>query len=146
MDRLRKQIGPCRGPSGDFLTRLESQRRKRSHAPRVLFLVWPSPLYIAGRETFIDDLIVLTGGVTAVGESVRGWPQYSPEKIVSDPPDVVLFPRQSVTEEQARGVAGRSRDTLFAGVDEDVFTRPGPRLAQAAAELNAILDRYEAQR
>ena len=36
--------------------------------------------------------------------------------------------------------------SLFAGVDEDVFTRPGPRLAQAAAELNAILDRYEAQR
>jgi len=28
-------------------------------------------------------------------------------------------------------------------VDEDVFTRPGPRVVRAAEELNGILDSWE---
>ena len=33
--------------------------------------------------------------------------------------------------------------SMIAGVDENVFTRPGPHVVEAAAELNRIIDRWE---
>jgi ABC-type hemin transport system substrate-binding protein len=120
-----------------------AQKRTRTSPPRVLFAVWTDPLYVAGRETFIDDLFTLTGARNAV--SVSGWPQYSLESLAASPPDLILYPRGAVTPQQldtllekAPGIHPR-----LEAVDQDVFQRPGPRVAEAARALNAILDRAE---
>lgn len=120
---------------------LEGQRRTRAHPPRVLFTVWTDPLYVAGRDTLIDDLLQLTGATNAIRTS--GWSQASLETVVANPPDLVLFVDKSVSRQQvdallARGVRGEA-----VSVDEDLFTRAGPRVPLAAARLNAILDGWE---
>jgi iron complex transport system substrate-binding protein len=124
---------------------IEKQRRTRSQPPRILFAVWPDPLYVAGQNTFSDDLIRLTGAANAV--EVTGWPQYSLESLVASPPDLVLYPSKSVSREQVEKLFAAQptlRERLtFAAVDEDRFTRPGPRVALAAGELNAIIDGWE---
>ena len=117
------------------------EKRTRAKSPRVLFAVWTDPLYVAGRNTFIDDLFAHTGARNAV--EATGWPQYSLESLVSNPPDLILYPRGAVTPEQidallARAPGIRSR---VEPVDQDVFQRPGPRVGEAARALNAILDR-----
>ena len=118
---------------------VEAQRRTRAKKPRVLFVIWTDPLYVAGRETFTDDLFALTGAENAV--PVKGWPQYSLESLVASPPDVLLYPRGAVTEQQVNALLARAGlKTRVVAVDEDVFQRPGPRLGDAAASLNAILD------
>ncbi|MEO8036161.1 MAG: helical backbone metal receptor, partial [Acidobacteriota bacterium] len=122
-------------------TSLEAQRRKRTNAPRVLFAVWTDPLYVAGRETLVDDLLRLTGATNVVGAS--GWTQASLETVLAKPPDLVLFVDRSVTMQQvdallARGVRGEA-----VSVDEDLFTRAGPRIPLAATKLNSILDGWE---
>ena len=43
-----------------------AQKRTRANAPRVMFAVWTDPLYVAGRDTFTDDLFALTGARNAV--------------------------------------------------------------------------------
>lgn len=122
---------------------LAAQRRTRANAPRVLFAVWTDPLYVAGRETFTDDLFALTGARNAV--EVSGWPQYSLESLVAAPPDLILYPRGSVTPRQIevlrRRAPGLNAEAI--AVDDDLFQRPGPRVAAAAAALNAILDAWE---
>jgi iron complex transport system substrate-binding protein len=125
-----------------FNRTLESERRWRKQAPRALFTVWTDPLYIAGRETFIDDLYQLTGWQNAA--PVQGWPQYSLESFIANPPDVLLYPKRSVTREAVAALLARVKAPVEAiAIDDDVFTRPGPRLANAAAELNRIADRRE---
>ena len=116
-------------------------RRTRAHPPRVLFAVWTDPLYVAGRDTFTDDLFTLTGATNAV--TVSGWPQYSLESLVAAPPDLILYPRGAVTPQQVEALLERAPGlhSRVIPVNENVFQRPGPRLAEAAAQLNAILDR-----
>lgn len=126
---------------------IAGSHRKRNRTPRVLFAVWPDPLYVAGRNTFSDDLISLTGAGNVVQQA--GWPQYSLELLVADPPDIILFPDKSVSRQQAERLLDRVPETrsriALVAVDENRFTRPGPRVAEAAKELNAILDRWESQ-
>jgi iron complex transport system substrate-binding protein len=117
-----------------------AQRRMRATHPRVLFAVWADPLYVAGRATFTDDLFALTGAQNAV--QITGWPQYSLESLAEHPPDIVLYPLGSVTRKQIDALLARAPGVhpRVVAVDEDIFQRPGPRVAEAAQELNAILD------
>jgi len=102
--------------------------------------VWTDPLYVAGRSTFTDDLFALTGAHNAV--EITGWPQYSLESLVAKPPDILLYPRGAVTPQQVDALMKRvpGLRVRVVSVNEDIFQRPGPRMAEAAAALNAILD------
>lgn len=126
-------------------TQLAAERRGRPARTRVMFLVWTDPLYVAGRETFTDDVLALTGAENAV--QVTGWPQYSLESLSAAPPDVILYPRGSVSAQQIETLRARAPDVQseLVAVDDDVFQRPGPRVAAAARALNAILDARESR-
>lgn len=121
---------------------LEKERRHRSPSPRVMFAVWTNPLYVAGRNTFADDLFAMTGATNSV--SVAGWPQYSLESLMASPPDLFLYPKDSVGPEaieQLLRAAPELRKTMrIVPVDDNLFTRPGPRVPQTAQQLNSILD------
>jgi len=125
-----------------FDHQIEHQRRNRVRRPRVLFVVWTNPLYVAGRQTFVDDLFELTAATNAA--EVTGWPQYSLESFIAHRPDVLLYPNRSVTPAAIRELLERTNVNVQAvAVDENIFTRAGPRLADAAASLNRILDAWE---
>jgi iron complex transport system substrate-binding protein len=150
-DLLAGRIG-C-SDAGDaratFETTLAAEKRIRQRPPRVLFLGWHDPLYVAGHDTFADDLLDLAGARNAVPDTVKGWPQYSLESVVRDAPDLIIFPTSVMDVARARStfaahpIWGRLqsvREGRVYVVNEDLFTRPGPRVPQAARELNAILD------
>lgn len=119
---------------------IEAQRRPRANGPRILFAVWTDPLYVAGRNTFTEDLLLLCGARNAV--EVPGWPQYSLESLAASPPDLILYPRGALTPEQMRALLARvpALHAEVVSVNEDIFQRPGPRVVDAAKALNAILD------
>ena len=122
---------------------IAAQRRTRAKKLRVMFAVWVDPLYVGGRETFTDDVLKLTGAQNAV--EVTGWPQYSLESLLANPPDLIVYPRGAVTPQQIAALQKRVPELRapIVAVDEDIFQRPGPRVPQAARALNAILDRWE---
>lgn len=143
-----RRIAGALGVSSDEATAtldgaLAGQRRRRMPSPRVMLAVWTDPLYVAGRETFTDDLFALAGATNAV--AVNGWPQYSLESFVAAPPDILLVPNRSVAPPQAEAFLARAHTpgVKLVFVDENVFTRPGPRVGEAARRLNAILDAWE---
>jgi ABC-type hemin transport system substrate-binding protein len=118
---------------------LAAQRRTRARAPRVMFAVWTDPLYVAGVDTFTNDLFAMCGATNAV--TVSGWPKDSLESFIAAPPDVLIYPNRSVTPAQVAALVARAGvKPQVVPIDENVFTRPGPRVSQAAAALNAILD------
>lgn len=129
---------------------LQQLRRRRTKPPAVLFAVWLDPLFVAGKDSFVDDLIELSGGTNAV--TVPGWPEYSLEALVARPPDLIIVAAGSQRREQLQRffrqtVPWRDLRAVQSGfwyvVDEDRFSRPGPRVAEAAADLNEILDQWE---
>ena len=143
MQRIRDAAGRERAPAiATMLHALGRQRRVRAKPPRILFVVWSDPLYIAGTETFTDDLFGVCGVRNAA--SVSGWPQYSLESLIASPPDLLLYPNRSVSAAQVEALKARAKLTCpIVAVDENVFVRPGPRMAEAAAALNGIVDKWE---
>ncbi|HEX9163932.1 MAG TPA: helical backbone metal receptor [Thermoanaerobaculia bacterium] len=131
--------------ASDLRAAIARQKKTRPRSPRVLFAVWADPLYVAGRKTFSDDLFVLTGATNAV--MVDGWPQYSLESLVARPPDLIIYPQKPVSREQIDRLLDVAPDmrrrVSVVAVDENLFTRPGPRVAEAAQELNRILDDWQ---
>jgi ABC-type Fe3+-hydroxamate transport system substrate-binding protein len=119
---------------------INAQKRTRATKQLVMFAVWTDPLYVAGRDTFINDLYTLTGADNSV--TLTGWPQYSLESFVAAPPQIFLYPKVAVAPEQVTALFQRAPrvQARIVGVDQDVFQRPGPRVAEAAKVLNAILD------
>ncbi len=119
---------------------LARQLRKRRNPTRVMLAVWTDPLYVAGRNTFADDLITLCGARNAV--QVNGWPSYSLESFVAHPPDILLYPNHSVTPSAVQALLTRAgtKNVVAIPVDENLFTRPGPRVGEAGGILNGVLD------
>jgi ABC-type Fe3+-hydroxamate transport system substrate-binding protein len=140
MRRLASLLDAQDDAVGELERAVAAQKRTRTSAPRVLFAVWTDPLYVAGRTTFTDDLFALTGARNAV--EVTGWPQYSLESFAAAPPDILLYPRGAVTPQQVDALLKRvpGLQMHVVAVNEDIFQRPGPRMAEAAKALNAILD------
>ncbi|MDZ4338904.1 MAG: cobalamin-binding protein [candidate division NC10 bacterium] len=113
--------------------------------PRVLYVVWIDPLIVAGGETVIDDLIHLAGGANIV--RTPGFPRYSLEELVVDPPDVVLLAldrgglhhgealRHLPVWREVRPV----REGAVRVIDAGLMSRPGPRIVDAVELLARLL-------
>jgi len=61
------------------------------HKKKVLFIVWPEPLIVAGPGTAIDDVITLLGGENIASKAKTSYPKYSIEEIIRQSPDVVMI-------------------------------------------------------
>ena len=118
--------------------------------PRTAVVIGLEPLVLAGSESYLGDLVRLAGG-TNVADAVAGrWPRVGWEFLVSAAPEVVidLSRARPANETDGGGAAGnRVRfDDLPAGRNGrvyrptgDLLLRPGPRVAQAAAEIASAL-------
>lgn len=119
---------------------------------RVLLMLWPDPLFVAGRETFVSDVLERAGGTNAVAMS--GWPTYSLEALVADPPDVILYPEDAIPPEVIAGLSAEGslwnrvsaiRSGRLHPIPDDLVLRPGPRVARGLAAIDRIL-RMEEER
>jgi iron complex transport system substrate-binding protein len=119
-----------------------ARRRGEGRRPvRVLVVVGREPLVVAGPGSYPDELLRLAGGRNAV-EGGRPWPVFPLERAVALDPDLVVDgalnePREALSRLAAipavrRGAVHRLRS--------DAALRPGPRLVEAVAELEAALD------
>ena len=122
---------------------LARETKKRAKSPRILFVAWPDPLYVGGRETFVDDLYGICGAQNAV--QVKAWPQYAIESVIASPPDIVLYTQHTDIAPLLRAAPELKTRSMFVAVTENHFTRPGPHVVDAAAELNRIIDQWGAR-
>lgn len=128
------------------LARLHAQVEGRPPV-RVLYVLNSQPLITVGPGSFIDQLIGLAGGANVASESGVPYPRLSMEVVLQRDPEVLLFPvgsseGVSKSEEQAW-----HRWTTLTAVKQGrlqhipsaLLNRPGPRVAQALAQLVSLL-------
>ena len=110
---------------------------------RLLFIVWPEPLIVAGTGTVIDDAITLLGGENIAAGGKGTYPKYSVEEILHNSPDVILIGKGQGHEDMEK-VSKRLLDRLknVSAVRNgkvffvsDLLYRLGPRTCRGIEEM-----------
>lgn len=127
----------------------EIQDKVKDQTPKSAFyVVWTDPLTTAGSGTFINDVIKTAGGINTA-EKVEYWAKYSAEQLVKDNPEYLLSAFHSTNE----GITAdffkqspvfKNLDSVKNGKvhlmsDDNVISRPGPRIVQAIEEVAKVL-------
>ncbi len=153
IERVGSLLGvPAEGRRQAGLLRLRAERAKRPvsvKGPRVLFVVSTSPVIAAGKGTFMDELIRLSGGANAADRYGTRYPRLSTEDLLTAAPDVIVvasmvgvdrFPAEVTRWKQVPAF----REGAVEYVDGDIVTRPGPRMVDALETVSRLLDRWRA--
>lgn len=106
----------------------------------------PAKPWTAGPGTFIDLLIDLAGG-SNVGHVLSGaWAQISAEELLVQNPEIILLgdAAYGMTAEQVAARAGWEnlravQEGKIYAFNDDLVSRPGPRLVDALEELSKLL-------
>jgi iron complex transport system substrate-binding protein len=113
---------------------------------KVLFIVWPDPLIVAGPGTAMDDAIVLLGYENIAKKARTVYPKYSLEEVIRQSPDVIAIGKASGMDMRAvtRGFLQRmeSVPAVKNGAVcymSDSLYRLGPRVVHGIEELSACL-------
>jgi iron complex transport system substrate-binding protein len=125
----------------DMRARIDAIGAKAKQAaspPRVLHEVDstdPARIFVAGPRNFIDSIITTCGGVNVAADAPTKFPQLSAEQIVARAPQIIVLAdaRFGATIEQVVARPGWSgipavRDRAIYPIDDDLVSRPGPRL------------------
>lgn len=120
-------------------------RKRAARFPRkkVLLVVGRTPgslqgIFVAGRETFLDEMLAAAGGDNVAHDRVKGYGNLSPEGVIALDPDVILEVQESGSRPSdpardwapLKSVAAVRRHAILALRDE-VFVRPSQRIIQA---------------
>lgn len=112
---------------------------------KVLFIVWPEPLIVAGRGTAIDDAITLLGGENIASKAKISYPKYSIEELIYQSPDVIFIGKGHINmNEVSRGLLKRiaivpavKNGAVF--YISDSLYRLGPRVVKGIEEIAGCL-------
>jgi len=115
-------------------------------------VAWGDP-WTAGSGTFMDEIGSMLG-LTNIFSDVSGWAAVSQEQVIERNPDIIVTVEMyygegpNPVEEILSREAWQSVDAIENGAvynaDGDAFTRPGPRLVDAARSLYEFLSRMAA--
>lgn len=104
-----------------------------------------SPGWTVGKGEFMDEMITLAGGEN-IASDLTGWNEINEENIIKANPDVILY-ASSVVDENNKTLAdiikGRSgwnqikaiKEDRIVGLNDNLLSRPGPRVTQGLIEL-----------
>lgn len=106
--------------------------------PKVYYVVGTgqSGEYTAGKDTFIADVIKVTGGIN-VANDVTGW-KYSLEKLIDNNPDIIFGPASgynTMTSSPNYANLKAIKNKKYITVNKDIFSRPSPRLIDEGLKI-----------
>jgi len=128
--------------------RLDAVGKRVSGLPRVptFFCIQTDPIIAAGRDTLPSQLLELAGGSNVV-EATR-YPRLDVEAVAGAKPELILQARMDLASGDAHtedafwkrwpSIRAVARGRVIV-LPDDLTLRPGPRVADAAEELAAIL-------
>jgi len=127
------------------LNRLSSVK----YAPKVYINIHGKGLWTCGRDSFLNDLVHKAKGFNIAGETPRAWIAYNLEEIIHQDPEYIIVITKSqkdfteikewFTQEAPLGSTQAIREKNIYYLDEDLITRPGPRIFRAFEQLSRIL-------
>ena len=123
--------------------------RDVQHEPRVFLSIHGTGLWTCGKGSFLNDLVGKARGVNIAGNIPRKWLHYNREQLIHDNPEVIITLSKSQrefskvkewikNEAHLKRIKAVETDRIYF-LDQNLATRPGPRLIDALEELAQIL-------
>ncbi len=110
-----------------------------SSIPKVYDEIWNDPLMAAGPRTFISDLISLAGGENIFDDAASQWPVVSSESVITKNPDIILSLSTDIASRSGWSSINAVVNNKIYQINDDEFSRPGPRLVDALEDLAKIV-------
>ena len=111
--------------------------------PGALAIVDRSPLYIVGRETFLDEMLVAVGARNLGAELAPGYPRTSTEWLIDARPELILDMTPGATSAAEFWARWPSLPAVSSGraltVEASRMSMPGPNLDESLRELAVIV-------
>lgn len=108
---------------------------------KVLFIIWPEPLIVAGPGSITDDALQILGVDNIAGNTVSTYSRYSLEEVLRRAPDIIFIGKgQNSMNEVSEGLLRRLKNTPAARNSKvfyvsDNLYRLGPRTVKGIDEL-----------
>ena len=117
---------------------------------RVLWVVQREPLRVAGRDTFVNEMIELAGGQNAIGRTVHKYPPIGAEQVIACGAEVIIEPEMGrrdleAQRDEALRHWGKFRnlpavtDNRIYVIRGDTVSRLGPRLYEGTETIARCL-------
>lgn len=113
--------------------------------PTVFYEISYDPLYTAGKETFVDDIITISRGINVAAKAGEGYIIYGLESLIKDDPAIYIVAEGSMNDPgQVKKRAGYEvlsavKKNHVYTVDENLVSRPGPRITKGLKEVAKII-------
>lgn len=111
----------------------------------VFYQVSPSPLWTAGRKSWITDLIRRAGGKSVTAETEGEWMRYSDEAALASRPEAIIMATSDSMNGNKMEVAAALQKSPAVvnkrvyGINGDYLSRPGPRLVDGLEQMARVL-------
>lgn len=112
---------------------------------RVFFQVSGKPLYTAGHDAFVTDLMRRAGATSVTADVPGAWPKYSDESALAARPEAIILPtggsmgsaNETVAESLIQSPAVL-KERVYK-INGDHLVRPGPRAVDGLEEIAMAL-------
>ena len=122
-----------------------------SSKPEVAHVLWNDPVWVSGRDTFVDELIKIAGGKNAF-EDMEGWKIVSIEDFLARNPDIIIVNSGTGMSKgnnilyhwalkELKDVKAVREGRVYV-IDSDIISRPSYRLVYALEEISKIIQDY----
>jgi iron complex transport system substrate-binding protein len=112
---------------------------------KVFYQASGEPLYTAGHDSFVTDLIRRAGGASVTADVPGAWPKFSNESALAARPEAIILPTGGSMGAANANVAEalRKSPAVLQGrvykINDDHLARPGPRLVDGLEEMARAL-------
>ncbi|MHC4460661.1 MAG: ABC transporter substrate-binding protein [Planctomycetota bacterium] len=146
----------CEQRSGELVKNISNQlnllqsKVSLTDKVKVLWVVQVEPLRVAGRNTFINELIELAGGENAIGTTIQQYPPISSEELLACGAETIIQSAMGTSDIPGQQQAAEAFWSKFAAlpavknnriyvIEPDTTLRLGPRLPQGAETIARCL-------
>ena len=118
---------------------------KQSPQVRVFYQLSAEPLYTAGRDSFVTDLLKRAGADSVTANVPGAWPKYSAEAALAAKPDAIILPTGGSmgagngTIATALASSPAAKNGRVYKINDDHLVRPGPRAVDGLEEMARAL-------
>jgi len=99
-----------------------------------------NPLFTVGKNSFLNELIELSGGENIAGYTEQTYFAINPEIVVKSDPEVIIlaYPSEGKSVKRRIGwkrITAVKENRVYSDIDWKLITSPGPRFTKACFEL-----------
>ena len=112
---------------------------------KVFYQLSAQPLYTAGRDSFVTDLVHRAGGISVTADVPGAWPRYSEESALAAQPEAIILPTGASMSDSNSALAEALKRSPAAikgrvyKINDDFLARPGPRLVDGLEQIARAL-------